>query len=170
MAKPDFLRGLGAAVALSCAIGAGGCTMPGGPVAPESVATDGSTLADSTAFCVEEVNRYRASVGVAPLTRSGRIDEFSSDAAHVDGEAHQAHTYFLMTNGGNGTARAENVIPWWKASQYGSVRTIVKKGLATMWAEGPGGSHYENMKGNYSQMGCGIFISNDEVTVSQDFY
>jgi hypothetical protein len=49
------------------------------------------------------------------------------------------------------------------------VRAIVKQGLAQMWAEGPGGSHYENMKGNYTEMGCGIFLSNDEVTVSQDF-
>ena len=164
------LRVLGAILTFSCAIGAGGCAMPGGPVSPESVAIDAGTLADSTAFCVEEVNRYRASVGAAALTRSSRIDQFSTDAAQVDGEAHEAHAYFYRTSGGNGTARAENMIPWWKASQYGSVRAIVKKGLATMWAQGPGGAHYENMKGNYSEMGCGIFISNGEVTVSQDFY
>jgi uncharacterized protein YkwD len=170
MTLPNHLRALGAAIAVSCAIGAGGCATSGNPVSAGSVATDAGTLANNTAFCVEEVNRYRASVGVAPLTRSSRIDEFSTNAAHVDGEAHQAHTYFLMTNGGNGTASAENVIPWWKTSQYGSVRAIVTKGLATMWAEGPGGDHYENMKGNYSEMGCGIFTSNDEITVSQDFY
>ena len=51
----------------------------------------------------------------------------------------------------------------------GSVRAIVRQGLSQMWAEGPGGSHYENMKGAYTEMGCGIFISNGEVTVSQDF-
>jgi uncharacterized protein YkwD len=170
MTRPNQLKALAAAITLSCAIGAVGCAMPGGPVSPESVATDSATLADSTALCVEEVNRYRASAGLAPLTRSDRIDAFSTDAAHVDGEAHQAHSYFRTTNGGNGTARAENLIPWWRASQYGSIRTIVKKGLATMWAEGPGGSHHENMKGDYTQMGCGVFISNDEVTVSQDFY
>ena len=163
MTIPNQLRVLGAALVLSCAIGTGGCAMAGGPVSPGSVATDAGTLADSAAFCVEEVNRFRATVGAAPLTRSSRIDVFSTDAARVDGEAHQAHTYFRMTNGGNGTARAENMIPWWKASQYGSVRAIVKKGLATMWAQGPGGSHYENIRGNYSEMGCGVFISNSSV-------
>jgi uncharacterized protein YkwD len=170
MTIPNLLRALGAALTVSCAMGAVGCALPGGPVSPDSVATDPGTLAASTAYCVEEVNRLRATVGAPPLTRSERIDGFSNDAAHVDGEAHQAHTYFRMTNGGNGTARAENVIPWWKASQYGSVRTIIRQGLAMMWAEGPGGSHYENMKGSYTEMGCGVFISNDEVTVSQDFH
>lgn len=170
MTYPNTLRALGAAVALSCAIGAGGCAATGGPMSPDSIATDANSLAENAAFCVEEVNRFRTTVGAPPLTRSSRIDEFSTDAAKVDGEAHVAHTYFRQTNGGNGTARAENQIPWWKASQYGSVRTIIRQGLATMWAEGPGGSHYENMKGSYTEMGCGFFIANGEVTVSQDFH
>jgi uncharacterized protein YkwD len=164
-----FLRRAIAATILSGALGAAGCAMPGGPLSPGAAATDANTLTDSANFCIDEVNRYRAGAGLGPLTRSSRIDEFSSDAAKIDGEAHQVHSYFQSTNGGNGTARAENQIPWWKASQYGSVRTIVRQGLSQMWAEGPGGSHYENMRGNYTEMGCGIFISSDEVTVSQDF-
>jgi hypothetical protein len=151
-------------------IGVAGCAQLGGPVSPDSVATDASTLAASTAFCVDEVNRLRASAGATPLAHSSRIDDFSTDAAKVDGEAHEAHAYIRMTNGGNGTARAETMIPWWKASQYGSVRAIVRQGLALMWQEGPGGSHYETMKGNYTEIGCGLFVSNDEVTVSQDFH
>jgi uncharacterized protein YkwD len=165
-----LFRAAAAAIGLVCAIGAAGCVMPGGPVSPESVATDAATLAAGAAFCVDEVNRFRATIGAAPLTRSSRIDEFSTQAAQVDGEAHQAHTYFRMTNGGNGTSTAENVIGWWKASQYGSVRAIIRLGLATMWAQGPGGIHYETMKGNYTEMGCGVFVANDEVTVSQDFH
>jgi len=162
---------LAAIVAIfSGAIGVAGCAQAGGPMSPDSIAADASTIAASTAFCVDEVNRLRATAGLSALQRSGRIDEFSTDAAKVDGEAHEAHTYFRMTNGGNGTARAENMIPWWKASQYGSVRTIIRQGLATMWQEGPGGSHYENMKGGYSEIGCGVYVSPaGEVTVSQDF-
>jgi hypothetical protein len=38
-----------------------------------------------------------------------------------------------------------------------------------MWAEGPGGGHYENMIGDYRQVSCGISIVNGEVTVTQDF-
>ena len=65
---------------------------------------------------------------------------------------------------------AENVIPWWRVSDYGSVQTIVRKGLETMWAEGPGGYHYVNMTARYTEMGCGIAVLNGEVTVSQDFH
>jgi hypothetical protein len=50
------------------------------------------------------------------------------------------------------------------------VRTIVQQGLAQEWAEGPGGSHYENMRGNFSEVACGISINNGEVTVTQDFH
>ncbi len=164
-----LLRNLIAATTFSCAVASAACATPGAPMAPEAVVTNGGTLADSTAFCIAEINRLRATVGQPALARSSRIDSFSADAAHVDGEAHQAHTYFLQTNGGNGTAKAENVIPWWKASQYGSVHAIIQNGLATMWAEGPGGAHYENIKGAFTEMGCGVFVSNDEVTVSQDF-
>jgi uncharacterized protein YkwD len=168
VAVDALFRTAGAALMLWCAIGASGCVI-GGPVSPDSIATDAATLAASAAFCVDEVNRLRATADASPLTRSGRIDAFSAEAARVDGVAHEAHTYFRMTNGGNGTVRAENVIAWWKVAQYGSVRTVIRQGLATMWAQGPGGSHYEIMTGNYTEMGCGVFVSNGEVTVSQDF-
>jgi hypothetical protein len=104
--------------------------------------------------------------------RSGILAEgqdFSVEAARVDGEHHEAHRYFRATNGGNGTAMAENEIPWWTLSRYGSVRTVIREGLAMMWAEGPGGGHYENMVADYRAVSCGISIANGEVTVTQDF-
>ena len=134
------------------------------------MAGDPSTIAAAVAACVDQVNGLRASVGDSPLNRSSRIDAFSAEAARVDGEAHEAHKYFLETNGGHGVALAENVIPWWKVSDWGSIQTIVRKGVTQMWAEGPGGHHYVNMRGNYSEMGCGIAVINGEVTVSQDFH
>ena len=38
-----------------------------------------------------------------------------------------------------------------------------------MWAEGPGGGHYETMKGNFNEVGCGLFVENGVVTITQDF-
>ena len=29
--------------------------------------------------------------------------------------------------------------------------------------------HFDNMTGNYTEIGCGISVSNGEVTVTQDF-
>jgi hypothetical protein len=155
-------------LAVSVAAGAGGCSMAGNPVQPGSV-TDSSVLAAAATLCVNEVNRLRASMGDPQLTRSNTIDAFSSEAARVDGEAHQAHKHFLATNGGHGISMAENVIPWWKVSDYGSVESIVRKGVALMWAEGDSGYHYINMRGRYTQIGCGIAVIDGEVTVAQDF-
>ena len=165
----DFARKtLGVAIAVS-SLGAAGCAVGGSPVEPGSLSADPSTIAAAVTACVDQVNALRASVGASPLSRSTRIDAFSAEAAQVDGEAHQAHKHFLATNGGEGTAVAENMIPWWKVSDYGSVQNVVRKGLQTMWDEGPSGYHYVNMRGPYSEMGCGIAVINGEVTVSQDF-
>jgi hypothetical protein len=48
-------------------------------------------------------------------------------------------------------------------------RAVVQQGLAAVWAEGPGGGHFEHIRGNFSQVGCGIFVRNDEVTVVRAF-
>jgi hypothetical protein len=159
---------LGTALTLF-ALGAIGCAMPGTPMEPASVAGDPSAIAAAVTACIDQVNSLRASVGDAPLARSSRIEAFSAEAARVDGEAHQAHKHFIATNGGHGTALAENVIPWWKVSDYGSISNIVRKGVTMMWEEGPSGYHYVNMRGRYTEMGCGIAVINGEVTVSQDF-
>jgi len=118
--------------------------------------------------CVELTNRYRAAAGLAPLARSARLETYAARAAASDGRSHAAHAYFDRTEGG-GIALAENVIPWWPLSRYGSVRGVIERGLAGMWNEGPGGSHYRNMTGGYSQVGCGIFVGRGEVTVVQAF-
>jgi len=36
--------------------------------------------------------------------------------------------------------------------------------------EGPGGGHYENMRGNYSRVACGYYVTpNNAVWATQDF-
>lgn len=166
--RPSRLATGFAVTALSVAAVA--CAIGGTPVEPSSMKGDPDVIAAATAACIDQVNQLRASVGDPALARSSRIDQFSTEAARVDGEAHQAHKYFTETNGGHGTALAENVIPWWKVSDYGSIANIVRKGVTMMWEEGPSGYHYGNMRGSYSEMGCGIAVLNGEVTVSQDFH
>jgi hypothetical protein len=161
---------VGAALIAGLALtGSAGCEMVGNLVEPEAVASASLDLQSEATFCVDEVNRLRAAGGAAPLANSGRIATFSTEAAQVDGEAHEAHRHFYATRGGDGVSRAQNEIPWWKPARYGSVRAIVREGLAMMYAEGPGHGHYDTMMGNFSEMGCGIAIINGEVTVSQDF-
>ena len=132
---------------------------------PRPVASAFTTELD---YCVAQTNQYRAAVGRPALRRSASLEAYAAAAAPHDGAARAVHRYFKRTGGG-GVAFAENLIPWWPLARYGSVREIIRTGLATMWAQGRGGGHYENIVGRYSQVGCGVFVGAEHVTVVQAF-
>jgi hypothetical protein len=136
---------------------------PSSPSSP-SVAT-ALNLSANLSYCADEINRYRASVGRAPLARSADLEAFAAAAAQSDGLAHQAHQFFATTNGG-GLSKAENEILWWEGL---AIRGVIQQGLKQMWEIGPAGEHYDIMTGAFSQIGCGIFVNGSEVTVAQDF-
>jgi hypothetical protein len=45
----------------------------------------------------------------------------------------------------------------------------MRAAIAAFWAEGPGGGHYENMRGRYSVVGCGVAIDGAAITMVQHF-
>lgn len=140
----------------------GGCTMPA--AAPSM--TDTALLTMNQQFCTDEINRYRASVGQPPLTRSPSLEEFATQAAAHDAGAGIPHSLFSLTNGG-GVAKAETELLRWPSR---GVQDVIKKGLATMWAAGPDGEHYKVLVGAFSSVGCGIFVQGSEVSVTQDYH
>ena len=147
-------------VAVACA------AAPTAPSAAGTTTAAASANVDaSVSFCTDEINRYRATIGLAPLDRATDLDSYAAQAAEHDGRLGVPHQYFRMTNGG-GIASAENQLLLWKGY---AVHDVIRQGLAQMWAEGSGGSHYQIMAGNYAQVGCGIFKNGNEVNVSQDF-
>jgi len=100
---------------------------------------------------------------------SAALANFAETGARVDGTAHSPHSHFVSSRGG-GIALAENELPWWPLANYLTVQEVMRQGIAQMWAEGPGGGHYQNLTGRYTQLGCGVFIAdNSEITVVQDF-
>ena len=107
-------------------------------------------------------------IGRPALVRSVELEAYAAAAAPHDTKARTAHHYFRKTSGG-GVAFAENQIPAWPLPRFGSVREIIRSGLAMMWAEGRGGGHYDNLAGRYTQVGCGVFVQTDRVTVVQAF-
>lgn len=124
------------------------------------------------AMCAEFNNAYRSTVGARPLARSSRLEQFAAQAAESDGRSHVGHGHFRATNGG-GISLAENMLPWWPLSVYRSIEQVLRTGIAAMWNEGPGGSvrnHHDNMRDTrWSEIGCGIFVNNGEVTVAVEF-
>ena len=149
-----FVPALAALVATAC-----GVATPLSPGPPEAPYTAELRL------CVDEINRYRASVGRPPLQRSTALEAFAAAAAEHDGTVHAAHDHFLRTNGG-GTALAETEILWWRGF---ALKDVIQQGLAQMWRVGPGGEHYDILSGPYTEVGCGIFVNGAEMTVAQDF-
>ena len=143
------------------------CTPPS-PVSPAPPAALPSATTADLAYCVQETNRYRALVHLGGLSQSAALEDYAAMGARIDGTSHSAHSHFLSTNGG-GIAFAENEIPWWRFAPYLTVRAVIQQGLVQFWAEGPTGGHRKNLTGPYTQVGCGVFISNGEITVVQDF-
>jgi uncharacterized protein YkwD len=127
-----------------------------------------ASFAAERRLCLEITNRYRATVKAPPLSVSPALEAYAADAARHDGLAHAPHAYFERTNGGN-VALAENLVPWWSLARRRTAAAIVEDGLALMWAEGPKGVHRRNMAGRYTEVGCGLFVNGDEVTMVQAF-
>ena len=123
-------------------------------------------------FCLDETNRHRSANGKSALKRSSVLEVFADEGAQVDAQKKEPHSHFKAKNGG-GVARAENEIPgWmgWTLDAFKDNRAIIQKGLQVMMDEGPGGGHYENILGAYTELGCGIYVNGKEVTVVQDFH
>ena len=148
------------------------------PPSTASASTSASTSTSTTrfgreseiAFCVEETNKYRLATNRKPFQRSRELDAFAAEGAKHDARVRQPHHHFNTAQfPGSFSGLAENELPWWHLEAAGSVRTVIRDGIASMWAEGPGGGHYENLTGKYTEMGCGIYIDGEEITVVQDF-
>ena len=119
--------------------------------------TDGGTSpgpSGAEQICVDKINEYRATLGLPPYQRWTDQESCSSGEAKSDSMSGSAHGAF-----GSCTELAQNECPGWE----GPPDTMIPKCLALMWGEGPGGGHYENMKGarGYTKAACGFFVKPD---------
>lgn len=155
-------RGMSAAASLALVgLFASACAVPStSPSTPDT-----ATLGASLQLCSDEINRYRASIGLPALARSSSLEQFAADAAQHDAGVGVAHTLFRQTNGG-GVAMAETELLLWPNR---AVPDVIKRGLSDMWSQGPSGEHYSILAGPYTQVGCGVFVSGGVVSVTQDY-
>jgi len=124
---------------------------------------------DLLTLCTEVTNQFRATVFAAPLAPSPEVAAYASEAARADALSNRAHSYTSGPNRPRGVGFAENAVVRWPLSRFGSVPTLVVSALTAFWNEGPGGPHYENMRGLYTSVGCGIYQDDDQVTLIQHF-
>jgi uncharacterized protein YkwD len=103
--------------------------------------------------CVNEINKYRATVGAPALQRWTAGETCATEQSMEDSKSGRAHGAF-----GKCKEFAQNECPGWA----GPGNTMIAGCLKAMWGEGPGGGHYENMKsGKYTQVACGFYTGTD---------
>ncbi len=155
-----------AALATGCAAGtsSGGASTATAP-SPTTVVT--ATPAD-LAFCASETTRYRSMTGKAAVSQSTDLETYATVGAQTDAGDDTPHSHFFATNGG-GTAVAENEMVRAPSNLFKTVQDAMDYALAAFYAEGPGGSHYENLMGPYGHVGCGVYIDSSTITFTQDF-
>ncbi len=125
-----------------------GGTSSGG--ASSSGATSSGSTGDGSLeqLCVDTINQYRATLGLKPYVRWTSAETCSDGEAASDSKTGKAHGAF-----GTCGEMAQNECPGWS----GPPETMIKGCLAAMWAEGPGGGHYENMRSSrYTTAACGF--------------
>jgi len=131
-------------------------------------ADEGTAQNAAAQLCVDTINMYRATLGLAPYARWTPEQEACVSAeALSDSQANKAHGAFGMC-----TENAQDECPGWG----GSLDSIVTGCLKQMWAEGPGTDfathgHYINMSSTkYTRVACGFAAAaNGKTWAAQDF-
>ena len=165
--------------------------------APHASAADagvGSGDADLEALrqhCVDEINRYRATLGLASLARASDREACSDHGARLDGESMRAHG--SATAGGRQgkdgycPSSAQNTCPGWSVggrSGNPTVSAALRGCLKMMWDEGPppAGSctgacyqahgHYLNMSApGAKRVACGFYkMKSGSYWMNQNFW
>ncbi|MCL2723336.1 MAG: CAP domain-containing protein [Polyangiaceae bacterium] len=115
-------------------------------------------------LCVDTINQYRATLGLAPLERWTEKESCADDQAKSDQASNTPHGAFNeCVNTTEGSAWAQNECdPYYLPLEQG-----LPACLKAMWDEGPGEpyevhGHYINMANpRYTKVACGFSISAD---------
>ena len=136
--------------------GSSGTTTPTPPPPSKPVDTSPEQI------CVDSINSHRLTLGLAPYKRWETAEACSSTEAKSDAASNKAHGAF-----GQCQEFAQNECPGWP----GPSDKMIPSCLKMMWAEGPGGGHYENMRSTrYTQVSCGFAVlPNGNVWSVQNF-
>ena len=128
----------------------------------------GDPYGDARIRCVERTNALRATKGLAPIPRLASAEPCVDGQAKSDSESGKAHGAF--------DACLNQVEKWKGVAQnecpgYRNVESTLAGCLDMMWAEGPGGGHYDNMTGGSTHTACGFYTTPEgKVWMVQDFW
>lgn len=140
--------------------GGGSLSPQGHP--PASAPASGATPNPAAERCVAQINAYRRTLGLAPLSRWTQNEACTNAQSARDGQGHDAHGHF-----GECGEMAQNTCPGWP----GPPERMIDGCLQMMWNEGPGGGHHDSMASRrYTMVACGFAMGpNGEVWANQNF-
>ena len=152
------------------AVGLGGAAATGGAAAMGGTTGSGGATGDpfeqARIDCVDRINGFRATEGLAPLERWTDAEACTDEQAALDAQSDETHPNFGMCN-----ESAQNTCPGWR-----SVESVIEQCLQGMWDEGPGEpytlhGHYINMSNpDYTRVACGFYeMPNGQIWASQNF-
>ncbi len=137
--------------------------------APSALACPGDAndaYASVRIACVQAINRYRATLGLAAYARWCGTASCIDQQTHQDSQQQSAHSAF-----GDCSEHAQNECPGWSTP----VQAQLIACLGQMWAEGPGSDfsqhgHYINMTSQtYTRIECGVSVSGNTFWGAMDF-
>ena len=144
-----------------------GGTASGGTTATGGTGSQNDPYGDARTRCVDRTNQLRATKGLGPIPRLAKAEPCADGQAKADSEANDPHGSFDA---------CLDQVQWKGAGQnecpgYDSVEDALTSCLDAMWAEGPGGGHYDNMVGDSTHTACGLYTTPDgDVWLVQDFW
>lgn len=119
-------------------------------------------------YNVERVNSYRARKNLSPYLYDQKISDYAMAGSQQLSRDHNAHAHFKTLPQGQpgfGSKAAENQgdpngVPQLDPDKIKNGQKQIDTMLELMFAEGPGGGHYDNMMSSeLRRIGVGVFYS-----------
>jgi len=122
------------------------------------VSGGGTTAAE---ICVSTINAYRKTKGLPAYARWTEAETCSDGQALSDGQTKKPHGAF-----GKCQEMGQNECPGWP----GTPDKMIPDCLKAMWAEGPGGGHYDAMASTrFTKVACGFANGSGGIWAVQNF-
>lgn len=159
-------------------------TSPPAPPPPVTTPPDVSTGVMQTliAYNITGINNYRAKKGIPPVVEDKKLDEYALAGSTQLSVDHKPHAHiehdvkagtiamYGFSGGGAENQGDPNGIFSFSDDMLSNGKQQIDWALATMYAEGPGGGHYNNMmNGAFRRVGIGLLFVGSKLYMTNDF-
>ena len=134
------------------------------------------------AYNIAGINSYRAKKGLPPVVEDKKLDEYALAGSTQLSVDHKPHAHiehdvkagtigsFGFSGGGAENQGDPSGIFSFSDDMLSNGKQQIDWALATMYKEGPGGGHYDNMmNGAFRRVGIGLLFVGSRLYMTNDF-